>query len=65
MGDYLTLAAKTLTPQVLPVSVSQSENLPVRSFFELNSLKKAETVVQAMFDAIERNIVNHDIRIEY
>ena len=65
MGDYLTLAAKTLTPQVLPVSVSQSENLPVRSFFELNTLKKAETVVQAMFDAIERNIVNHDIRIEY
>lgn len=56
MGDYLTLAAMTLTPQVLPVSVSQSENLPVRSFFELNSLKKAETVVQAMFDAIERNI---------
>lgn len=65
MGDYLTLAAMTLTPQVLPVSGSQSENLPVRSFFELNSLKKAETVVQAMFDAIERNIVNHDIRIEY
>lgn len=65
MGDYLTLAAMALTPQVLPVSVSQSENLPVRSFFELNSLKKAETVVQAMFDAIERNIVNHDIRIEY
>ena len=65
MGDYLTLAAMTLTPQVLPVSGSQSENLPVRSFFELNSLKKAETVVQAMFDAIERNIVNHDIQIEY
>lgn len=65
MGDYLTLATMALTPQVLPVSVSQSENLPVRSFFELNTLKKAETVVQAMFDAIERNIVNHDIRIEY
>ena len=65
MGDYLTLAAMTLTDQVLPVSISQSENLPVRSFFELNSLKKAETVVQAMFDAIERNVVNHDIRIEY
>lgn len=66
MGDYLTLAAMALTPpQVLPVSVSHSENLPVRSFFELNTLKKAETVVQAMFDAIERNIVNHDIRIEY
>lgn len=65
MGDYLTLATMTLTPQVLPVSGSQSENLPVRSFFELNSLKKAETVVQAMFDAIERNIVNHDIQIEY
>ena len=65
MGDYLTLAAMTLTDQVLPVSISQSENLPVRSFFELNSLKKAETVVQAMFDAIERNIVNHDIQIEY
>ena len=65
MGDYLTLAAMTLTDQVLPVSISQSENLPVRSFFELNLLKKAETVVQAMFDAIERNVVNHDIRIEY
>ena len=66
MGDYLTLAAMTLTDkQILPVSVRQSNNLAIPPFFELDLQKKAETTVQAMFDAMARNVVNHDLRIEY
>lgn len=66
MGDYLTLAAMTLTDkQILPVSVCQSNNLAIPPFFELDLQKKAETTVQAMFDAMARNVVDHDLRIEY
>ena len=67
LGDYLTLCAMTLTDKnnILPVSSSKNYNLPVPSFFLLDTQRKAETTVQAMFDAMARNVVEHDLRIGY
>ena len=67
LGDYLTLCAMTLTDKnnILPVSSSKNYNLPIPSFFLLDTQRKAETTVQAMFDAMARNVVEHDLRIGY
>ena len=57
LGNLLTLCAMTLTDKdkILPVSSSPKYNLPVPSFFMLDTQKKAEATVQAMFDAMARN----------
>ena len=67
LGNLLTLCAMTLTDKdkILPVSSSPKYNLPVPSFFMLDTQKKAEATVQAMFDAMARNAVEHDLRISY
>ncbi len=67
LGDHLTLCTMTLADQdkILPVPSSTNYKLPVPPFFILDMQKKAEATVQAMFDAMARNVVEHDLRISY
>lgn len=65
IGTHLTLCTLLLTDSknVLPITSSNGDDLPIKPFIVSDVRKKAEMTVRAMVDAMERNIVNHDIKI--
>ncbi len=65
VGDFLTLFAQQFIPadRIVPVSSSLNSNYLQSSFIPLDLSEKAEKTVNAMFDAMERKPISHDIRI--
>ena len=65
VGDFLTLGTLLFAKQsdVLPVCSPSLGNFPVQPFHLMSFAEKAEKTVQAMFEAMARNPVEHDIPV--
>ena len=65
LGEYLSLCALLSVPKknVLPVLSAASYDFPVTPFYRIDLAPKASKLIDAMFDAMARNPVDHDVRL--
>ena len=63
-GEYLSLCALLAAPgkEVLPV-LSSAYDFPAQAFYRIDLAPKASRLIGAMFDAMARSPVDHDVRV--